>query len=125
MIARSHARAPVPSHAVPPAPALSPAPAPARPLAAVPRESRLSNHSNFQLLAAAEAEAALTECRPAAADAIVVVVEWNGERRSLIDFFLHFKSRPVFLRVLLIPSRLAAGDIHSRARKYILGILAP
>ena len=83
----------------------------ARPLAAVPRESRLSNHSNFQLLA----EAALTECRPAAADAIVVVVEWNGERRSLIDFFLHFKSRPVFLRVLLTLSRLAAGDIHSRA----------
>ena len=68
----SPARAPVPSHAVPPAPA--------RPLAAVPRESRLSNHSNFQLLA----EAALTECRPAAAaaDAIVVVVEWNGERRT-------------------------------------------
>ena len=101
-----------------------------RPLTAVPRESRLSNHSNFQLLAAAEAEAALTECRPAAAsDAIVVVVEWNGRgegrRRSLIDFFLHFKSRPVFLRVLLTLSRLAAGDVHSRARKYILGILAP
>ena len=75
----ARARAPVPSHAVPPAPALPPA----RPLAAVPRESRLSNHSNFQLLAAAEAEAALTECRPAAAaDAIVVVVEWNGERRT-------------------------------------------
>ena len=48
----------------------------------VSRESRLSNHSNFQLLAAAEAAAALTECRPAAADAIVVVVEWNGERRG-------------------------------------------